>query len=194
MPNILDQRPQLEVKSRAQWRRWLIKNHTQPLGVWVIHYKRSAPGHYIGSASLVEEALCFGWIDSVPRKLDEHRTQLYFGPRRPGSPWSAVNKERIRRMIEDGCMTKHGLAKIAAAKKDGSWKILDGVHERRLTHELKILFAKNKKAKSAFEKFTPSWQRRSLEYIQMAKQPATRAKRAALVARKAAQGKLYYQP
>ncbi|MCB0811504.1 MAG: hypothetical protein KDB96_19675, partial [Flavobacteriales bacterium] len=143
----LDDLEQVQVHSRAELRAWLRKNHTRTTGVWLVSYKKSVPAKYLDYASIVEEALCFGWIDSTARGLDEERSMLHFCPRKPGSAWSKVNKERIERLVASGRMTKAGLAKIEAAKKDGSWTALDAVEALVVPTDLQRALAANKNAK-----------------------------------------------
>lgn len=126
---------------------------------------------------MVEEALAFGWVDSKPRKLDETRTMLYFAPRKAGSGWSKPNKERVERMVASGLMTAAGLAKVEAAKKDGSWSALDGVERLELPTDLIRALEANGDARANFEAFPRSAKRGILEWILNAKRPETRAKR-----------------
>src|SRR5258705_981220 len=99
-------------KTRKAWRQWLEKNHTVLPGVWMIYYKEGSEKRRFDYGEAVEEALCFGWIDSLPRKLDEARSMLKFTPRKAKSPWSQLNKKRINRLIAAGLMVETGLAKI----------------------------------------------------------------------------------
>ena len=114
-------------KSRAEWRKWLEKNHTRNEGVWLISFKKATGKPRVDYDESVEEALCFGWIDSKGNKLDEERSMLWFAPRRAGTGWSKFNKERVARLIKAKRLAPAGLAKINAAKKDGSWNALDAV-------------------------------------------------------------------
>lgn len=136
----------------------------------------------------VEEALCFGWIDSRGRALDAERSMLWMAPRKAGSGWSKSNKERIRRLVADKRMAAPGLTKIAAAKKDGSWRSLDAVEAGVVPADLGTALDAKKKARAGFVAFTPSRQRMILHWIQSGKRPETRAKRIAETARLAATG------
>src|SRR5258706_9344584 len=107
-------------KTRKAWRKWLEKNHASSPGIWLIYYKRSSRKSRVEYNDAVEEALCFGWIDSTMRPLDEERFMQRFTPRKSKSGWSGINKERIKKMIAIGQMTPAGLTKIEKAKKDGS--------------------------------------------------------------------------
>ena len=118
---------QVEVKNRAALRRWLTRHHTQAESIWLVSYKKSSP-HYLSYDAIVEEALCFGWIDSQPRLLDADRSMLRLSPRKAKSGWSGVNKQRIERLIAAGLMAAPGLAVIEAAKRSGTWSLLDAAH------------------------------------------------------------------
>ena len=96
-------------ETRLAWRIWLEQNHTRLKGVWVISYKKNAGKPRFEYDEAVEEALCFGWIDSKPNKLDHERSMLWFAPRKPGTGWSKINKERAERMIAAGLMAPAGL-------------------------------------------------------------------------------------
>jgi hypothetical protein len=114
-------------KTRSAWRTWLTQNHDLGEGIWLISWKKISGKPQIPYDDLVQEALCFGWIDSKPNKLDEQRSMLWFAPRKSGSGWSRLNKERIEHAIITGIMMPSGLAKVEAAKKQGSWNALDAV-------------------------------------------------------------------
>ena len=132
--------------SRQQWRAWLEENHDRLEGVWFVYYKKSAGKPRVGYDEAVEEALCFGWIDSLPRKLDEERSKLLFTPRKARSVWSKLNKERVEKLIENNLMTEIGLKKIEAAKKDGSWDALNASDNLEIAEDLQKAFSENKKA------------------------------------------------
>ena len=170
-------------KTRKGWRTWLAKNHEQTSGVWLITYKKSSGQPHLAYAAAVEEALCFGWIDSLPRKLDEQRTMLYFAPRKAGSGWSALNKQRIENLQEQGLLTPAGIAKIEAAKKDGSWSKLDEVEMLAIPDDLRLEMEKYLNATQYFEAFPKSAKRGILEWISNAKRPETRRKRVEETAR-----------
>lgn len=171
----------------AEWRAWLMENHTRTEGVWLISYKKPTGKQAFGYEESVEEALCFGWIDSKGNKLDEERTMLWFAPRRPNTGWSAPNKRRIEALIADGRMTPAGLAKIEAAKLDGSWSALDAVEALEVPPELHAALAANPMALAYFEAFPRSVKRGILEWIASAKRAETRASRIEETARLAAE-------
>ena len=172
--------------SRVEWRHWLESNHLRSEGVWLITFKKSCSQAYLSYNDMVEEALCFGWIDSMPRKLDEQRTMLWFAPRQAKTGWSKPNKERIERMQADGTMTPAGLAKIEAAKQDGSWTLLDTVEQLTIPDDLAAEFLLHPGSAQNFEAFPRSVKRGILEWIIQAKTLATRTKRIQETARLAA--------
>ena len=164
-------------KDRKIWRAWLKKNHAGAENVWLIIYKKvsGTPSVYYHDA--VEEALCFGWIDSVANKRDNKSFFLFFSNRKPKSGWSKVNKNRIEKLSKLKLMTTAGLAKIEAAKKDGSWNALDAIEELVMPADLKKQFAGNKKALKHFEVFPPSVKKGIFHWVESAKRDETRSKR-----------------
>ncbi len=164
-------------KSRADWRKWLAENHTRPKGVWLIGYKKATGKPRFDYDEAVEEALCFGWVDSKPNKLDEERSMLWFAPRKARTGWSKLNKERVEKLTKAGLMMPAGLVKVNAAKQDGSWNALDAVDALEIPSDLKKAFSKNETASRYFEAFPKSVKRGILEWISNAKKPETRAKR-----------------
>lgn len=176
-------------KTRAEWREWLEQHHAQTTGVWLITYKKATGKPRIEYEEAVEEALCFGWIDSKGNKLDDERTMLWFTPRKPGTGWSRPNKERIERLTAAGQMAPAGLAKIEAAKKDGSWEKLDAVEALEVPPDLEKALASYEVAKQNFEAFPRSVKRAILEWISTAKKPETRTKRVEETARLAAENR-----
>ena len=167
----------MEVTSRRQWRDWLVQNHTQTESIWLVTYKKHTGSRYLPYDDVVEEALCFGWIDSLPRKLDSDRTMLLLSPRRPKSPWSKLNKERVAKMLAQGLMTSAGQEKINQAKADGAWTFLDDVEALIIPDDLATALAANAQAKIYFEGFSPSAKKGILQWIKSAKQASTREKR-----------------
>lgn len=168
----------VEVKSRQEWRDWLVQNHQASQGIWLITYKKAAnPQFHITQDDIVEEALCFGWIDSKPAKLDDIRTMLYIAPRSPKSLWSALNKVRAQKMIEQSQMQPAGLQAINLAQAYGTWDALNDVENLVVPPDLDQAFQKYPQAKSNFQAFPKSAQRGILEWILQAKTPATRTKR-----------------
>lgn len=176
---------QVTVTTRKELRAWLEANHLQEKGVWLVTYKKPSR-YYLPYSDIVEECLCFGWIDSLPRKLDESRTMKYISPRKKGSSWSKVNKEYVAKLQQAGLMHQAGLEKIAQAKLDGSWSFLDDVEALILPDDLKLVFAKSQVAQDNWHAFPPSAKRGILEWIKNAKRPETRARRIKETVQKAA--------
>jgi uncharacterized protein YdeI (YjbR/CyaY-like superfamily) len=176
-------------KDRKAWRKWLEKNHAKSPGVWLIYYKKSSGTPRVEYNDAVEEALCFGWIDSTIRPIDDRKYMQRFTPRKPKSGWSGLNKQRINRMIEQGLMTPAGLEKIETAKKNGSWESLDHIHAIQLPDDFATALAKNKKAKSNFENFPQFARKQFLYWINSAKRPETRKQRIQLLVKMAAANK-----
>ena len=179
--------PDFEPDNRAAWRAWLLEHHTTPGGVRCVLHKKSAGPVNLSAAEAVEEALCFGWIDSVGRKLDERRSTLYFAPRKKGSGWSAVNKARIEQLEAAGLLHASGLARIKAVKADGSWVLLDAVETLEVPPDLQIAL-ETAGALEQWTAFPRSARRGILEWIVQAKTVLTRAGRVEETARLAAQG------
>lgn len=163
--------------TRAEWRAWLEQNHTRPNGVWMISYKKAAGKPTVTYDEAVEEALCFGWIDSKGNRLDDERTMLWFAPRKPRTGWSKPNKERVARLLAAGLIAEAGRAKIDAAQQDGSWSALDAVEALEVPPDLAAALAAYESAQTHFEAFPRSVKRAILEWVASAKTPATRARR-----------------
>jgi uncharacterized protein YdeI (YjbR/CyaY-like superfamily) len=160
-----------------QWRAWLEQHHARPQGVWLVSYKQATGKPRISYDEAVETALCFGWIDSKPRALDEERSALWFSPRKKGSAWSQNNKQRIERLLADGRMHASGLACIGQARDDGSWSRLDSVEALEVPPDLQLAFDAHAGAAGYFEAFPRSTRRAILEWIGNAKTAATRSRR-----------------
>ncbi|MCY7350104.1 MAG: YdeI/OmpD-associated family protein [Cytophagaceae bacterium] len=177
MPNPLDQLETFLAHNRQEWREWLQTNYRTSRGIWLIFYKKASGKPRIMYSESVEEALCYGWIDSLPRKLDAERSMLVFTPRKPKSPWSKLNKQRIITLIEQNLMTEAGLRKIEAARQDGSWTMLDAVEELTIPADLRAALAANPVANDYFTAFNKSSKKGILWWIESAKRPETRQKR-----------------
>lgn len=164
-------------KDRKAWRKWLDENHLTSEGVWLIYYKKDSGKTRVDYADAVEEALCFGWIDSTLNPIDEHSYMQLFTPRKPKSGWSKLNKDRIARLIEQGLVMPAGLEKIDIAKQHGTWHKLDGIESYSIPEELETAFKKNKKAKAFFDTLSNTNKKYILYYVNGAKLAATKAKR-----------------
>ena len=183
------EREQFQADSRAAWRAWLEEHHDTSPGVWLVSYKKGSGKPGVSYPEAVEEALCFGWIDSRPNALDDERYMQRFSPRKPDSPWSALNKRRITKLIDDGLMTPTGMAKIEAAKRDGTWNADDEIENLTVPNDLKQALAVHDKAADHFAAFSDSSKKQILWWIASAKRSETRAKRIEETARLAAENK-----
>jgi uncharacterized protein YdeI (YjbR/CyaY-like superfamily) len=168
-------------KSRKAWRNWLEKNHLKSPGIWLVFYKATTGKPRVAYDDAVEEALCFGWIDSLPRKLDEERSMLKFTPRKPKSVWSQLNKQRVEALLQKGQIMPAGLAAIQSAKENGSWDTLTLSDQQAATKtipkDLADLMNRNPKANSHFQHFSMSIRKQFLYWIDSAKRPETRKAR-----------------
>ena len=164
-----------EPSSRAQWREWLGHHCADDEGVWVVLHKGDDVPLAYEDAAL--EALAAGWIDSKPNKLDDRRYKLWVAPRKPGSGWSRVNRDRVASLLEAGLMTERGLAAVEAAKTDGSWDALDSVLALEIPDDLRAALGFDEDAARCFDEFPPSSKRIILEWIAQTKNPETRKRR-----------------
>jgi uncharacterized protein YdeI (YjbR/CyaY-like superfamily) len=164
-------------KSQKEWRKWLEENHQSEKSVWLIIYKKESGTPSIYYTNAVDEALCFGWIDSKPNKRDDESYFQFFAKRNPKSNWSKVNKGKISKLLEKGLVAPAGLEAIETAKQNGTWTALDNVEEMTIPEDLQTAFDKNKTAFAYFDKFPRSSKRNILEWILNAKRPETRQKR-----------------
>jgi uncharacterized protein YdeI (YjbR/CyaY-like superfamily) len=170
----------------GQWRNWLENHHQRGTGVWLISFKKANGLPRFEYSEAVEQALCFGWVDSKPAKLDDQRSMLWFAPRKPTSAWSAINKARVERLIKARQMHPAGLAAVDQAKANGRWHALDGVEALETPPDLLLAFESYPAAKTLFDAFPRSAKRGILEWIMQAKTPPTRARRIEETARLAA--------
>ncbi len=169
--------------SRAAWRAWLAAHHGRRDGVWLVLPRKGSGLPGVNLEEAIGEALCFGWIDSKPAKLDAQRSLLWFAPRQRGTGWSALNKRRVSALMTEGLMAAPGLARIEAAQADGSWQKLDAVGALEVPPDLALALAAWADAQRYFDAFPPSARRGILEWIVQARRPETRARRVAEAAR-----------
>jgi len=169
----------IEVKDRAEWRAWLFENHNRVSDVWLVYYKKETGISSISYEDSLDEALCFGWVDSLIKKLDETKYARKFTPRKDNSNWSLVNKKRVEILTSNGLMTEHGLKKVQAAKLSGSWE--RPVQKPKMDLEMPAEFAEalqdNPQAAEAFKSLPASHQKQYMLWIVMAKKPETRHNR-----------------
>ena len=182
--------PRLRFRTRAAWRRWLQANHSKRTGVWLMYYRKGTATRSVSYIEAVEEALCFGWIDSIVKSVDSESYVQLFTPRKPKSSWSSTNKARVQRLIAAGLMTPAGLEKIELAKNNGSWESLDSVEALEVPDDFRRALNRNRKALANFEAFSPSKRKALLYRISGAKRAETRARRIQLAVELAAQNRI----
>ncbi|HEY9647527.1 MAG TPA: YdeI/OmpD-associated family protein [Chroococcidiopsis sp.] len=186
-PKFEDQLGEVYASDRQVWRQWLAQNHGTSSGIWLIYYKVKSAQPSVQYSEAVKEALCFGWIDSKVKSLDGDRYKQIFTPRKPQSVWSKLNKQYIEELIAQGLMTQAGLAKIAAAKQDGSWHALDAIEALIIPLDLKQALAANPTADKNFAAFSDSTKKNILFWIESAKRAETRLNRIEKTVNSAAQ-------
>lgn len=164
-------------RDRAEWRAWLAARHVDAPGAWLVYYKKGSGQPGVSYDEAVEEALCFGWIDSVMRPLDAERSIQMFTPRKSKSPWAPSNKERVARLLEQGLMADAGLAAVEAAKADGRWDAYEEALARPMPDDLVAALAANPDAERHFATYRPGTRRQILAWIAQAKRTETRQKR-----------------
>lgn len=169
--------PRIEFRSRRDLRRWLEKHHRTAETFWLVSYKKHVTDRYLPYGDIVEELLCFGWVDARTRRVDEDRTMLLVAPRKSGSTWSASNKRRIARLRKAGLLEPAGEDKVTAAKADGSWCFLDDIEKLLVPEDLESALARNERARRHFEAFNPAARKVILLWIKTAKRDETRKKR-----------------
>jgi uncharacterized protein YdeI (YjbR/CyaY-like superfamily) len=176
---VIDTFPSLEARDRTAWRAWLRRHHRTAPGIWLVYHKKTSDTPSVTYDEAVREALCYGWIDSQVRALDARRYRQLFTPRKPGSTWAPSNKRRVAQLIAGRRMTKVGLAKVAAAKADGSWRSLDTVQTLTVPAELRRALAAEDDALRNFRGYAPALRKSMLYWLASAKRPETRARRLA---------------
>jgi uncharacterized protein YdeI (YjbR/CyaY-like superfamily) len=164
-------------KSKTEWRKWLQENHVSKQAVWLVYYNKKSKLESITWSEAVDEALCFGWIDSKRISIDNNTSHQFFSKRKPKSTWSKINKNKVQALIEKGLMTNAGLVCIETAKQNGSWTILDEVEELIIPADLETEFRKKPVAKEFFSKASKSVKKIILYWLLSAKTIETRQKR-----------------
>jgi uncharacterized protein YdeI (YjbR/CyaY-like superfamily) len=172
-----------------EWRKWLAKNHLSRQSVWVVFHTKSSEKPSISWSQAVDEALCFGWIDSKKIKIDKETSHQFFSKRKPKSTWSKINKEKVRQLIDNGLMTQAGLDCINTAKLNGSWTLLDDVEELLVPEDLEAAFGRHENSKDYFLSLSKSVKKMILYWIISAKRPETRQNRIDEIASLAGQKK-----
>lgn len=174
-------------KSQKEWREWLEQNHDSKQSIWLVCYKKQANKPTIAWSNAVDEALCFGWIDSTRKSIGDDTFIQFFTRRKPKSVWSKINKEKTERLIEAGLMQKAGFESITKAKENGSWTILDAVEDLTIPEDLEKEFEANPGSKDYFLSLSKSVKKIILHWVIMAKRPETIQNRIKEVAECAAQ-------
>lgn len=172
--------------SRQEWREWLQENHLSQSAVWLVYYKKKSNVAAITWSEAVDEALCFGWIDSKAQTLDDEKFRQFFSKRKPKSVWSKINKEKIQRLTADGLIAPAGYEIIETAKQNGSWSILDEVEELMIPADLESEFETRPGSEDFFLSLSKSVRKAILQWLVLAKQPETRRKRLLEIAERAA--------
>lgn len=173
----LSHAPLVEADDRAAWRSWLSANHATASGAWLVMWRPGSRPDVVDYEAAVEEALCFGWVDSTAGRIDGERSKLYFAPRKPGSGWAATNKVRVERLIAAGRMAPAGLAAIERAKSNGSWELLDSVERLDVPGDLAAALGARGAAAANFAGWPPSVRKQALASLVQAKRPETRTER-----------------
>ncbi|MBO6524720.1 MAG: YdeI/OmpD-associated family protein [Balneolaceae bacterium] len=162
---------------KKDWRKWLELNHNKKKGVWLIFYKKKSPNYNLSWSESVDEALCFGWIDSTKRSIDDTKYKQYFTKRKAKSNWSKVNKDKVTSLIDKGIMKEEGYKSIEIAKENGSWSILDEVEALVIPEDLKAELVNYKGSMEYFDSLSKSDKKILLYWIVSAKREKTRQNR-----------------
>lgn len=170
------------------WRKWLEKNHQSKQSVWLVYFKASTKVASVSWSEAVDEALCFGWIDSTRKTIDEERYMQYFTRRKPNSTWSKINKEKVAKLIQNNLMTKAGFNSIETAKQNGTWTIMDNVENLIIPEDLRIALNKNESSMEFFQNQPKSIKKAMLYWVVIAKRIETRKKRIEEIAKSATKG------
>lgn len=176
-------------KTQKEWRQWLEKHHSKKQSVWLVTYVKSSEKPSVAWSDAVDEALCFGWIDSKKVKIDAETAHQFFSKRKAKSTWSKINKEKVTKLIEDGKMHQAGLDIIEIAKQNGSWTILDSVEALEIPQDLEEALNQYQGAKDFFMGLSKSAKKLMLSSLVLAKRPETRQKRVDEIALLASEGK-----
>lgn len=189
----LDRLEQVTATDRETWRRWLAEHHSTTPGIWLVLGKKDGARASVSLDEAIQDALCFGWIDSKMQPIDVDRYRLVFTPRNPKSTWSRINKERVQQLIRDGSMTDAGLAVIRTAKANGSWTSLDAVEALSVPEDLAAALAEDPVALANFDNYPSSVKKLFLHRVTSAKRPETRSQRIADIVRLAAVNERLFQ-
>ena len=173
----MEEKELLYFKNAQEWREWLHDNHHSSKGVHLIFYRVASNKESMRWEEAVQVAICYGWIDSTVKKLDDERRRQMFTPRKDKSVWSKLNKTYIEKLIADDLMHESGLKKIEIARQNGSWTTLDAVENLEMPVDLVLAFGKNKKALTNYNSYSPSYRKSYLYWLNQAKREETRKAR-----------------
>jgi uncharacterized protein YdeI (YjbR/CyaY-like superfamily) len=179
---------QIEANTGAEFRAWLEHNHASTTAVWLVFWRKDSGHASIDWGDAVDQALCFGWVDSKVQSIDDKRYRQYFSVRKPGSGWSKINKEKIARLTSYGMMAAAGIAAVERAKSDGSWTILDGPEAGLVPDDLATALH-DAGLVEAFDGLTVGARKAILTSLVLAKREATRANRIATTIEALADGR-----
>lgn len=169
---------QIYIETAAEWRKWLAEHHDKQKGIWLIYYKKHTGKPRVAYDDAVEEALCFGWIDSTVRRIDDELFMQQFTPRNAKSNWSELNKKRVDKLMRSGKMMPPGMILVEVAKQNGKWYEIDLPQQQyELSPEIINLLKSNKKAHQAYLKLTPSKRKLFTNWVMSAKRTETQQKR-----------------
>lgn len=170
---------------KQNWRKWLELNHNKKKAVWLIFYKKKSPNYNLSWSESVDEALCFGWIDSTKKTIDKERYMQYFSRRKPNSIWSKINKDKVDYLTSENLMQEAGYKTIKIAKKNGSWSILDEVEALVIPEDLKKEFNEREGSLEYYKSLSKSAKKILLGWVVLAKRTETRQKRIIKIAENA---------
>jgi uncharacterized protein YdeI (YjbR/CyaY-like superfamily) len=174
---IIEGKTTIHCESVEKWREWLQNNHDLLNFVWLIIYRKRSEIPSVYYSEAVDQALCFGWIDSSARKRDTISYYLYMSRRNLSSNWSKINKEKVARLEKQGLIHESGYAMIQAAKENGNWNALDEIEELKEPDDLRFLLKTNEQALKNWNAFSKSARRGILEWIYNARKMETRKRR-----------------
>ena len=163
--------------NRQEWREWLLENHNKKQSIWLVHYNKKSNMPSVSWSDAVDEALCFGWIDSTRKSLEIDKFIQFFTKRKPTSVWSKINKEKIERLKQEGLLMPAGYESIMIAQQNGTWNILDDVEKLEISEDLEKEFNTREGSKEYFLSLSKSVRKSMLQWIKLAKRPETRQKR-----------------
>jgi uncharacterized protein YdeI (YjbR/CyaY-like superfamily) len=181
--------PIYHAETRAAWRAWLTANHATARGVWLASWKHGTGRPAVPYEEAVEEALCFGWIDSTVNTLDEERGLQLMTPRRPRSSWTRVNRERVARLQAEGRMTEAGKRAVEVAKENGWWLLYDAVEDLVEPDDLSAALDDVPQARERWDSFPPSARKQMLWWVISAARADTRARRISAIVTEAERGR-----